>query len=158
MRELATIADTFGTSEPIFVISLDNSGDLDFKVKNKYVPPKDHDDPVVAAVANVYTETLDKRAQRFISSIDTRKAYGNMIRVIRDIVLNANPLKNPKQSRLFKWLCDGNTMYNNSQCSDGFVALYRYICSVDIVHTRSHTDPHAMNVIAILELMRKKYE
>ena len=156
MTELAAIADTFGSSEPIFKVTLDYSGDLKFDVKDKYMAPESYD-PVHQVVAGTWHETLDVKGGRHISQVDLDGAQRVIVRTSIEIVVNASTLKNPKQSQLYKWLQEHKPRYHNSS-SVGFIALYRYIIANDIADTRDNTNPHAINVIAILELMKEKYE
>jgi len=156
MTELDDIAAKFGTSEPVFKVSLDSSGKLRFEVKNEY-KPQESDDPVYTLIASTFSEHLDKHSKRFEARVDIERAYANIINHIRQVVVNASPLKNPKQSKLYKWLCERDPVYHNPS-SAGFIALYRYVVANGIEEIRDDTNPHAKNVIAILELMREKYE
>ena len=156
MTELDKIADSFGVSVPVFKITLDGSGDLRFDLKNKYQVP-DSEDPVYKLVAETYNESLNKNKRRFERSHDCARAFGGMMSTIRQVTINASPLKNPKQTRLYKWLSEYNSVYHNPS-SVGFIALYRYIMNNGIEETRDNTNPHAKNVLAVLELMREKYE
>lgn len=156
MTRLAEIADRFGVSEPVFKITLDATGDIQYTVKNRY-KPHESDDPVERLVAETYTENLDKRAGKFIAHVDLNRAYATITNTVLEIVVDASTLKNPKQSKLYKWLCEREPLYHNP-AAEGYIALYRYIVANDIVGTRDNTNPHARNVIAILELMKEKYE
>jgi hypothetical protein len=155
MNELDKIASTFGQSEPVFVITSEDSShsELRFTVKNKYEPSLT-DDPLYNLIAGTFSEYLDKGRKRFEGSVSTDRAYASLIQYIRATILNYSPLKNPKQSKLYKWLGEYNPAYKDS--SEGFIALYRYIVNSGIGDTRDHTNPHAKNVIAILELMKEK--
>ena len=152
MTELDEIVETFGVSEPVFKIVATAYGELEFKVKNEYTPPVG-DEPVSTLLATYYRESLDKYNRCFEKAVNVEGAYSNITSTIRQFALNASPLKNPKQSKLYKWLCSRDITHKNPS-APGFIMLYRYI----ITHNIGTTGPHAKNVIAILELMREKYE
>ena len=155
MSELDDIAATFGSSEPVYVVTLDNRGDLDFTVKNQY-SPKRTDDPVQALLVEGWREWLDKSSGRFMVSVNIEGAYNRIVETVEQVMVNSSALKNPKQSRLYKWLQTPGRY--NGPTSEGFIALYRYIMDNGIKENRNNTNPYAKNVIAILELMREKYE
>ena len=156
MTELEQIAATFGVSEPVFKIKVDSRGDLEFDVKSEYRPAP-QTDPVAVLVAMQYSEHLNKEKRCFEKTVNIEGAYNRMINSIRQVTMNTLPLKNPKQSKLYKWLCECDPKYHNPT-SVGFIALYRYIVSNSILETRDNTNPYAKNVIAVLELMREKHE
>jgi len=157
MNELDAIAASFGVSEPVFKISLSSrGGDLIFDLKNTYQPP-DSDDPVYKLIVLTRNETLNKDKRRFESCNNSSSAYASIINTIRRVIVNTSPLKNPMQTKLYKWLCKHGYGYHNSQFA-GFIALYRYVMNNGIQDTRDNTNPHAKNVLAILELMREKHE
>lgn len=157
MKELDDMAATFGVSEPVFTISVHSgSGDLQFDVKNEYRPAESMD-PVYNLMAGTYSERLAKEQRRFEANVDTNMVYDRIVDTIRRVVVNASPLKNPRQSKLYKWLCERDPMYNNPS-TVGFIALYRYIIAEHLQDAVDSENPHAKNVLAVLELMREKYE
>ena len=153
MSELDNIAATFGVSEPIFHVRADSRGDLSFDIKTQYKPEKT-DDPVQSLLVDNWRESLDKHGRCFKKHVNVEIAYREMVDTVRETMLQCSQLKNPKQSTLYKWLREIPLVYNGP-LSVGFIALYRYIRNEDITDDRS---PHAKNVIAILELMKEKYE
>jgi hypothetical protein len=161
VNELESIAATFGSSVPVFKIKATGGGELEFSLKNQY-SPHDHitDDPVQKLLAEQWRESLNKSRGCYDVHISIESAYRTILEIVREAMLNASPLKNPKQSRLYDWLQKHPTssIGYNSALSVGFIALYRYIIRYNIVTTRDEDNPHAKNVIAILELMREKYE
>ena len=156
MNELDTIAASFGTSEPVYKIKVDSRNNLEFIIKNKYMPPKSND-PVERLLAAQWNEYLDKENRRMHRNVNIDSAYSRMLVVIGDVFINCSTLKNPKQSILYKWFNNLDMKYNGP-LSVGFIALYRYIVNNGIEKTRDNANPHAKNVIAILELIREKYE
>jgi len=156
MSELNDIASTLGTSEPIFKITAERDGQLNFKVKQQYVPTKTGD-PVQALIVEAWRESLDVYTKRFEKHINIESAYSTIVDTVQKVFVNCSPLKNPKQSTLYKWL-NGMPLRYNGPLSPGFIALYRYIVNCNIQGTGNKNNPHAKNVIAILELMKEKYE
>ena len=156
MSELDTIAATFGSSEPVFKISAQGSTSLYFDVKNQYVPIETND-PVQKLMAASWHESLNKQKGRFEPRVDIEGTYRKILSAIGSVIVGSSPLKNPKQSRLFKWFNNQSTMYNDT-LSVGYIALYRYIIANGIKENRDNANPYAKNVLAILELMREKYE
>jgi hypothetical protein len=159
MSELKDIAASFGSSEPVFEIKINIHGELEFILKNKYVPHKS-DDPIQNLVVDLWRETLNKAEGRFESYVNIDYVYADILHLIQDVLQNISPLKNPKQSILYKWLqerhCDSAGY--NGPLSVGFIALYRYIIWNGISGTRDTENPHAKNVLTVLELMREKHE
>jgi hypothetical protein len=79
---------------------------------------------------------------------------------LRNFLVNASPLKNPQQSKLYKWFVDRSTM-ETLAWREGMIALYRYLHQH--VDSRFRFDggsdnQHAKNYIIILEKMKEKYE
>jgi hypothetical protein len=76
------------------------------------------------------------------------------MRTVRKTYENCSPLKNPKQSKLYKWLYENNIKYYD-QSAVVFIMLYRYIITNEVENAGSN-NAHGKNVIAILELMKEK--
>ena len=112
MNDIERIVSTFGVSEPIFKIRLNGTDDLTFDVKNQYAPPKT-DDPVYELIASRWRENLNKQKRCFEGYVDVEGVYSKMRTVIRVVLLNSSPLKNPKQSKLYHWLEDHRSVYND---------------------------------------------
>jgi hypothetical protein len=156
MNELTAIAMTFGVSEPVFTIR-PSGRELEFTVKNQYqIPPSE--DPVYNAVKHHCSERLNVGSRCFFSNVDVRYVWNGMVKTIRETFSNTSPLKNPKQSKLYKWLQDTDALYNNASCQVGFISLYRYVINNGVDGSRDHENQHAKNLIAILELMKEKHE
>ena len=82
--------------------------------------------------------------------------FHGMVQAIKQLYLNTSPLKNPKQSKTYKWLCDLHTARYDCPSSVGLIGLYRYIMNNGIEDTRDKTNQHAKNVLAVLEVMKDK--
>lgn len=158
MSELEEIGRKFGTSKPVFQITIDNSDatDVALVLKNKYVPPKS-EDPIFNLVAETWSERFDKSERSFIYSVNVELAYSKIMDRIKQFVINTSALKNPKQSTLYKWLSLTDHMYKDS-LSAGFIALYRYMFNNNVKPVKDHSCPRVNNILAVLELMKEKNE
>lgn len=165
MSELDVLATKFGHSEPVYVLNtIDRYDDqgatrMELVLKNPYDPDSETRDldPVMQLLAGAYSETFNSRTGAFESCIDLKRVYDNILAMCTKVLANVSPLKNPKQSKLYNWMSNYEGKYNDPSAV-GFIALYRYIYVNNVVATRNKSDPHAKNFIAILELMREKYE
>jgi hypothetical protein len=156
MSELDDIAATFGVSEPVFTVEIRNR-DLHFNCKKQYTPYINSNDPINVLVANYYYEHLNAHKGCYEATVSIERVYIDIVTMVRRVAINTSHLKNPKQSKLHKWLCTQYTGYHNEQ-SAGFIALYRYLMNNNLADCRDKNNPHAKNVIGILEMMREKYE
>ncbi len=160
MTELETLAKRFKVSQPVFKITTADSGQaLIFNTKDPYDCRSElTDDPIEELLANRYAENLNMREAKFEPYVDVQGAYRCIIQAFINFSIHSCKQKNPKQSKLYKWLNNIDPYRDNSQLSDGFVTLYRYAARNNQLGTIDGNDPHAINVLAILELMREKYE
>lgn len=162
MNPLIEIAKVYKQSEPVFKVELKYGGDeLRFVVKDQYLPTDENPgaDPILDLLAGEWTENLDKQNRVFRNNVNTERAYYRMMGAIRDFMLIASPLKNPKQSKLYQWLYKQQDMAYNSPSCVGFIALYRYLMREEISRSSAiNSDPHVKNAMMILELMREKYD
>jgi hypothetical protein len=156
---LENIAATFGVSEPIFKAELMYNGDqVEFSLKNPYRPNvQELLDPVAKILAHEYRESLDRRNKCFKHEISFESAYGRISNKMIEFYVEFSPLKNPKQSKLYKWLCTVNGRYNHPS-NEGFIALFRYIHGHKLSMIGNKDNGHVKNVLAILEMMKEKYE
>lgn len=150
MKILEEMAKQFSVSEPVFTADLTYSGTcIDFRVKDPYKPNQlVLEDPIAKLIAKRYQETL--RGDCFVQVTHIQSVYNDIIDGIIHFYEMRAPLKNPTQSRLYKWLRSMEDRYNHPSAV-GFIGLYRYI-------TRPMTADDVQNVLAILEMMREKYE
>jgi hypothetical protein len=157
MIDLEKMAKVFKCSEPIFVVSDSTSNELNFVLKNRYDPKIENpdNDPILAVLANNWGEFLDKSHGKFEASVNVDHAYRNMVSHIRDYVLTGTSVKNPKQSKLYKWLRNGD-FARHLPTTDGFIAMFKYI-RVNQLKGRL-TIEHETNVLMILHLMMEKYD
>lgn len=165
MNELEKIAETFGQNRPIFEGRIAGS-DIVFTVKPEYAydpAAQDYNDPIAAVMAAHYNQYLSVGEKRYHKHISLDSVYGQILGYFLKYVENSSELKNPRQTKLYKWLVKLEAN-QHSPVMPGFIALFRYSRSV---HTFSDVeskgilrsdDPHVKNVIGILELMRAKYE
>jgi hypothetical protein len=159
---LTAIFDKFGNSEPIFRVNVDDHGDaVRFTPKTKYTPSSDGvTDPVEIHMIRAYQESFDRDARRFEKDDIRPRVWSEMADFITLFYLNNSPLKNPKQSKLYKFLKILEGRYNHESYADGVVSLYRYIKqNANTVSRRYNPDNvHAKNVLLILEKMKEAYE
>lgn len=160
MNILKDIAETFSVSKPVFTAELDPDGtQVNFIVERVQVPfcPEEQvvTDPVIRLVGSRFSQRFETNTRRFVVDIHLPSVYSDIMDTIAEFYRNSSPLKNPTQSRLFKWLKSISPQQYYAPPSEGFIALYRYIenegahgCDADVVR----------NVLAILEMMREKYE
>jgi hypothetical protein len=154
---LQNIAAQFSVSKPVFVAELEKDGStVDFIVSS--VPVHDTDnikDPVAKLIADRFRQSFDTTSRQFVQTTHMPSIYSDIVDSISLFYEKHSSLKNPTQSRLYKWLHPMNNQ-DRHVASEGFIALYRYIetkggmytCGRDVVG----------NVLAILEIMREKYE
>ena len=156
MTELETLAKRFGVSQPVFKVTLSTSGkELIFETKDAYDSGEElTEDPIAKLLAERYSETLNKRETRFEAYVDVDSAFYYIVREFIQFTLNHGVHKKPKQNKLYKWLNQFDCKYNQP-LSDGFVTLYRYAVRNGALND---SNPHTINVLAVLELMREKYE
>lgn len=163
MSELERIAETFSVSKPVFVSTLKWDDDtLEFELKDRHNPIDENEsDPVRALLAQHWSEVLDRRTLKYTPTVDVEKAFFELKRVVETFYLQNSPLKNPKQTKLYKWLScnDLHVAGYKHPTVEGFIALFRYMHSEGLQNARSLSDDaRVKNIIAILELMREKYE
>jgi hypothetical protein len=157
------IFDKLGQSEPVFVGEI-RDGDLVFVLKNEYDPKTadvDHSDPVANLVVSNYRESFDKHGKCFTKSDRAIEiAQREVFNFVKRAFVQASPLKNPQQSKLYKWFEFGKI--NSLERRQGLIALYRYVnAHIDKRTSRFDGGPdsvHAKNLVAILEKMKEKYE
>jgi hypothetical protein len=160
---LQAIQDKFGVSEPVFrgELSRDDT-EISFNVLKDYAPSKEGvTDPVELLMIDGYGERFDARDGVFKKDDRCISVYRGLFGTLIKIYENNSPLKNPKQSKLSKWLYSACDKYN-AEYAEGIISLYRYAHPFTN-GTRNYRfenqyKQHADNVIAILEKMRDKYE
>jgi len=154
---LKEVAKQFDVSKPLFVAIVDeDDGSIQFQLKEVYRPnPKAFADPIAKLLCHKYQETFDKDLKRFVHSFNFEYAYKDIMKDITLFYIEHTNLKNPKQSRLYKWLDLSYTNDMRHPASEGFIALYRYIHGNGGIGSNDMT---VENVLAILELMKEKYE
>ncbi len=156
MSILDELAKNFKNGEPVFKVTVSsNRKEVHFEVKDAY-KPQANSDPAWNLLVAYHHQQLDVRDKSIKPNIDIRGAHREILSTIREFTVCSSSLKNPKQSRIYKWLANGN-LYN-SPSIDGLITLYRYIKNNNIEYCRDTSNPHVKNVHAILELMREKHE
>lgn len=157
MKLLKEVTKQFGVSKAVFIATVDeNDSHISFDLKETYKPQPGHfDDPIAKLLASKYQETFDKTLKKFVHSFNYEHIYKDIMKDITLFYVEHTDLKNPKQSRLYKWLALAYTNEMKHPASEGFIALYRYIHGQGGI---GDNDMTVENVLAILELMKEKYE
>jgi hypothetical protein len=163
VRPLEEVAKLFGVSKAVFkgkFIQGDTS--IDFSLRDKYWPDASQfKDPIAKLLAKAYDERFDTVQRKFVHHFSFEQIYKKIVDDIRKFYVDHSPLKNPKQSTLYKWLdLHDNNRYSHP-ASEGFIALYRYIhgnSGIGTVGGNAPINTTVENVLAILELMKEKYE
>lgn len=167
---LQEIFDKFGQSKATFVkankkVSMYHVDDKDilFQVKDEYDPTTaqiNKEDPIESMMLGHYNELFVKHDNKFAkSSSMMEQTMKEIFMEIKSALINASPLKQPHQSKLYKWFEYGTI--NTPAMREGMIALYRYIykhTDEDFRFKEGSENPHAKNVVAILEKMKEKYE
>jgi hypothetical protein len=155
VKILEDIAKQFAVSKPVFVAEMHDEGEAVYFVVNS-IPAYDADsfeDPVTKMIARRFSQSFNANERRFVRTTHTGGVYYDIVDSISSFYEEHSQLKNPKQSRLYKWLRSVN--YDHT-AAEGFIALYRYIAKHD---TGIRCSPDVIaNTLAILEMMREKYE
>lgn len=153
IKLIADVASKFGVSKPIYCGNISRDGDeVSFRLKKEYVPTNPcPTDPIGDLVAKSYTENLHHDRAKFIQTTHLPSVYKDIMTCFLEFFEDRAPLKNPRQSKVYKWLKTMQNGYNHPS-GEGFIALYRYLNKPNPV------DADLQNVLAILELMREKYE
>ena len=159
---LQAIHESFGESEPIFKVDASNNRQcIRLDVLNPYTPTLiNNKDPVENLMIEYYSERVSAACNKFEKVNTCDRVYFSMIGCIRSTFTRYSPLKNPRQSKMFKWLYKIENQYNTPY-SDGLVMLYRYIKNNQNSGGRfdgDNNNPHVKNILAILERMKEKYE
>lgn len=164
MNQLEQIASTFGTSKPVFIAKLKYDDEhIELELKDPYDPSHgfEGNDPVRKLLVHRWSESLNKETKCFEGSVGFNEAYNDMRNAVVEFFIENSPLKNPRQTKLYKWLSsnDLHQMGYKHPTADGFIALFRYLHAEGYAAIQGHSSsPVTKNVIAILELMRGKYE
>lgn len=157
--EFQHILDSFGVSEPTFCMTVGDHGSyLTFDVKKRYKPTvTSEDDPLVILMADNYRESFEKDVKKFIVDVRESVIYELVLTEIIKFYEKNSGAKKPRQSKTYKWIASMVRGYHHPS-SEGFIALYRYIERNDSFRFTADATAHRNNVLAILEIMREKYE
>ncbi|CAM6003917.1 unnamed protein product [Sphagnum balticum] len=106
MNNLDAIGSALKSSEPVFTVRVDSSGDIRFDLKEKYSPPASND-PVVELVSRTWSESLNLAKRRIEPSFNADGAFSDIMRThLRAEVCvalhNYNPDYRTKEGRSVK--------------------------------------------------------
>ena len=167
----------FGVSEPVFVGKVDvrdgRNAYIEFDLKHEYDPKtKETEDPLEIYIAE------NRYCENFSANLGIFRVTTNAYDISRDIEKSMlyiyeeySPLKNPKQSKIYKWLrgLNGYRYKSRNNAIDLLmIELFRYAATHATGHHPSSkirfqfkdekNNPHVKNIIAILEKAREKYD
>ena len=161
---LEKIEEAFSVSKAVFIGAKAEGGDIEFTVKTPYDPMSaklDHTDPVVKRMVESYSENFNRYEGRYNLNSCKDRVWGIILRALSTAYINASPLKNPIQSKTYKWFVNDIDRHGDDRLREGLLELYRYV----ITHTTGEfrfyngsDNPHAKNLVAIVEKLRDKYE
>lgn len=160
MSSLDVMFEKFGHSKAIFSAKKSSDGEIQFELKEAYDPSTvdlDKTDPVVKLLISNYHESFDRHDGCFKKGDSIRSTTNDMRISLRSALVNASPLKNPQQSKLYKWFVE----YVYRIDEEVLIALYRYVAQNSTDQFRFYdgsNNPHAKNLVAIVEKLRDKYE
>lgn len=157
MNILEDVMSKFPTSKAIFTGQIDNDGfRVEFSLKEPYNPQTDAIvDPIESTIARLYSERLNDSRRRMVHSVHLSSVYEDIVRDVMRLYEERSPLKNPTQSKVYKWMRDmKHDMHHPA--AEGFIGIFRYMHTVDV---KLLSNPDTMdNVLTILEMMMEKYE
>lgn len=156
MNLITEALSKFKNSEPVFIATLsEDKSSVKFVPENPYVPnPQDYTDPIDVLIAEQFRESFNRDDKRFVCNLDYMDVWRHIRDTLVDVYEQHSEAKKPRQTSLYKWL--EYISYN-----EGFVHLYRYLAENANERFRFDGDannPHVKNFLAILELMKEKYE
>lgn len=155
---LDAIVSGFGCSVPIYKGTLDAEGtSIEFVLKEDY-KPEPSTDPVEQLAVDLYRENFKHGEYKFENITQVSSVWHAIMQSLTKASLYYSELKNPRQSKLYKWLQSMDNQYNHPS-AEAFVSLYRYASQNNLTDQRAlKNSPHAKNLLAIMELMKNKYE
>lgn len=153
--------DKLGNSKAVF-IGRKGEGGIHFDLKERYDPRLEEGDVVANLVAANYSEHFDKHNGRFEKQEACMENAARAMYVgIKKAFVNASPLKNPEQSKLYRWM-EYDKIAGSLARREGMISLFRYVqANTDGEQFRFNggsDNIHAKNLVAILEKMKEKYE
>lgn len=157
MEKLSAAIATLSHSEPTFRVSIEKEYVI-IKLKHKYTHvTMPHDDAITALAKQCSSEGYNTLDRTFRNTTTPNVMYTLLITEVFGFFVNKSPLKNPRQSHMYRWLAGLRGLGYNHRTSEGMLALYQYIYDnkLSSVH---RGDARVKNVLAILELMKEKYE
>lgn len=162
MKRLLAYARKFETSRPVFVLSKERSY-IDVNVNSPmymYRPQPETDDVLEELVCSNFQEQFvvsrgqfEINVQRIVeeSMSDVRASMANFLEKNLE-------MKNPKQSKLYKWFYYSGNMPNSDNFNDSLCLLYKYLRTFSSSDMRGVGIEHINNAIAIMEAIMEKYK
>ena len=147
------------TSKPVYVAKLSDDGSrVEFHLKDPFKPVAlFYGEPLEQLVVDNYCENYNRGTRRFDIAVSKERMHRAIVFFIAEFYENHAPMKNPRQSKIHKWLKSNDADRYHTPFAHGLHALFRYIQNKQLVQSTGTDNPHTANVLAILELMRKKH-
>lgn len=160
ITNLRKYAEHFSKSEPRFALRLSPSGStVNAVVADKYIPTPVSSEPLAKLVCEKYKESFSMSRHEYDMSIDG--IVDDTMREIRRIIISSVKvnlgMKNPRQSKLYRWLVN-DMPKNNIEFNSGLILLYNYIKQNCTDNFKANSLDHANNIILIVDSMRIKNE
>lgn len=159
MKELLELAKNLDVSRPVFRLTIDSSGAIDANISNPVYRyrPSDSEDVLAQLITDNYQESFSLERGTFSVDRDqiARRSMEDIRTSIAQFVESNLEMRNPRQSKLYKWLY--RNMPNNSEFNDTLVLLYKYLRTFTGDKMRATSDTHMNNALALLTAMEEKY-
>lgn len=162
MKELLEVAKTFNKSRPVFRLTIDADGSsIDMNVHepiHAWRPTVEEGNIISEIVTDRFAETFDLANVEF--TVDADKIAQEAMGVIRSSIgrfIEKNiGMKNPRQSKLYRWTYRG--MPETTEFNDTLVLVYKYLRSFtdEDMGMNYGTNAHVDNAIALLTAMEEK--
>lgn len=142
-----------GNSEPVFEIYVSENGrEVKSDLISRYNPVGTEKNPIEKVLFATFCEDFDKNTMKYRpeASMMISRARSEVMSAIIGFFEKNCGLKNPKQSKMYKFLTNYRKLDEGQQ--EGFLYLYEYL------ELHGDQQQHIDNAMAILEAMRGKYE
>lgn len=163
MKQLLERTENFGTSRPVFRLTMDDDKrTISMNQRDpleKYSPTPVEGDLLSELVCDYYTESFNIHQGEFaVDKYDVAQQAMNKIYNMLPSFLEKNmELKNPRQSKLYRWYYRSQPKQHEDY-NDGIVMLYKYIRSFADDDMKASDTKHIKNAIAVMEAIMESYE
>ncbi len=162
MKKLRDLTVDFKVSRPVFRLQLsDNGGSINTRRMGgayNYKPTPIAGDILSELVCSKYSESFDLARGSYRINRDgiADSAMHEIRNSITKFVEKNSEMKNPRQSKLYRWAY--RNMPNDSNFNDTLIMVYKYLRSFCSSDMRGSNIEHINNGMALLEAIMEKYE